>query len=159
MKSVLIVDNSSQSRIDLKTAIEESKQFEDILEAESGSDAVELTKKLKPDVVVLTDLECVVEIKKANDQAIIIILPPQPEIEKIVESIKMLNKKAKIKELTERETDVLRLIVEGYNNAEISQKLCVSIHTAKAHVCNILHKLCVEDRTQAAILALKHKII
>lgn len=61
--------------------------------------------------------------------------------------------------LTERETDVLKLIVNGHNNAEISEKLCVSIHTAKAHVCNILHKLRVEDRTQAAILALKDKII
>ncbi len=68
------------------------------------------------------------------------------------------NEKEKIR-LTEREADVLRLIVNGHNNAEISEKLCVSIHTAKAHVCNILHKLRVEDRTQAAIMALKKRII
>ncbi len=61
--------------------------------------------------------------------------------------------------LTERELDVLRLIVDGYSNAEISEKLCVSIHTSKAHVCNILHKLSVDDRTQAAIKALKDGII
>lgn len=62
-------------------------------------------------------------------------------------------------QLTERELDVLRLIVDGYSNAEISEKLCVSIHTSKAHVCNILHKLSVDDRTQAAIKALKDEII
>ncbi len=62
-------------------------------------------------------------------------------------------------QLTERELDVLKLIVDGYSNAEISEKLCVSIHTSKAHVCNILHKLSVDDRTQAAIKALKAGII
>lgn len=62
-------------------------------------------------------------------------------------------------QLTDRELDVLNLIVEGYSNADIAEKLCVSIHTAKAHVCNILQKLSVEDRTQAAIKALKDGIV
>lgn len=62
-------------------------------------------------------------------------------------------------QLTDRELDVLKLIVDGFSNAEISEKLCVSIHTSKAHVCNILHKLSVEDRTQAAIKALRDGII
>jgi DNA-binding NarL/FixJ family response regulator len=62
-------------------------------------------------------------------------------------------------QLTHRELDVLGLIVDGYTNPEISKKLCVSIHTAKAHVANILHKLSVDDRTQAAIKALKDRII
>lgn len=61
--------------------------------------------------------------------------------------------------LTERETQVLKLIVDGLSNAEIAEKICVSIHTAKAHVCNILQKLSVEDRTQAAIKALKYNIV
>jgi len=62
-------------------------------------------------------------------------------------------------QLTERELDVLRLIVDGYSNQEISEKLIVSIHTAKAHVCNILQKLSVDDRTQAAIKALRDGIV
>ncbi|MFH0702628.1 MAG: response regulator transcription factor [bacterium] len=62
-------------------------------------------------------------------------------------------------QLTERETEVLKLIVDGYSNAEIAEKLFVSIHTAKAHVCNILQKLSVDDRTQAAIKALKDGIV
>jgi DNA-binding NarL/FixJ family response regulator len=61
--------------------------------------------------------------------------------------------------LTGRETEVLKLIVEGHSNSQISKILCVSIHTAKAHVCNILQKLSVEDRTQAAIKAIKDGIV
>ncbi len=61
--------------------------------------------------------------------------------------------------LTGREKQVLALIVEGLNNQEIAKKLDVSINTTKAHVCNILQKLSVQDRTQAAIKALKDKII
>lgn len=62
-------------------------------------------------------------------------------------------------QLTEREAQVLRLIVDGYSNADIAKKLYVSIHTAKAHVCNILQKLSVDDRTQAAIKALKDNLV
>lgn len=62
-------------------------------------------------------------------------------------------------QLTERELEVLKLIVDGFSNAEIAEKLFVSIHTAKAHVCNILQKLSVDDRTQAAIKALKDGIV
>lgn len=62
-------------------------------------------------------------------------------------------------QLTDREMEVLKLIVDGYSNAEIAEKLFVSIHTAKAHVCNILQKLSVDDRTQAAIKALKDGLV
>ncbi len=61
--------------------------------------------------------------------------------------------------LTTREKQVLALIVEGLTNSEIAQKLDVSINTTKAHVCNILQKLAVNDRTQAAIKALKDNLI
>ena len=62
-------------------------------------------------------------------------------------------------QLTDREAQVLKLIVDGYSNADIAKKLYVSIHTAKAHVCNILQKLSVDDRTQAAIKALKDNLV
>ena len=61
--------------------------------------------------------------------------------------------------LTSREKQVLALIVEGLTNNEIAKKLDVSINTTKAHVCNILQKLAVNDRTQAAIKALKDNLI
>jgi len=58
-------------------------------------------------------------------------------------------------DLTERELEVLRLIAQGLNNHEIAQKLTISEKTVKTHVSNILSKLQVQDRTQAAIYALK----
>ncbi len=61
-------------------------------------------------------------------------------------------------ELTEREREVLRLIARGMNNREIAEKMVISEKTVKTHVSNILGKLGVEDRTQAAIWALKHGI-
>jgi NarL family two-component system response regulator LiaR len=61
-------------------------------------------------------------------------------------------------QLTEREREVLTLIAEGLNNREIAESLIISEKTVKTHVSNILGKLGVEDRTQAAIWALKHGI-
>ncbi len=62
-------------------------------------------------------------------------------------------------QLTERELEVLRLLVKGKSNTEIAKDLIVSVHTAKAHVCSILQKLCVDDRVQAAVKAVKENII
>ena len=78
---------------------------------------------------------------------------------KISKSFEEIDENKEKVQLTDRELDVLRLIVDGYSNQEISGKLGVSIHTAKAHVCNILQKLSVDDRTQAAIKALKDGIV
>ena len=61
--------------------------------------------------------------------------------------------------LTQREYEVLKLVVDGKSNNEIAQLLCISEHTAKAHVCNIIQKLVVDDRTQAAVKALKEGIV
>jgi DNA-binding NarL/FixJ family response regulator len=61
--------------------------------------------------------------------------------------------------LTPREFEVLKLIVDGKSNIDIAQTLCISEHTAKAHVCNIIQKLVVDDRTQAAVKAIKEGII
>lgn len=58
--------------------------------------------------------------------------------------------------LTEREQEVLSLIADGLSNREIAQKIFISEKTVKTHVSNILSKLHLEDRTQAAIYALKH---
>lgn len=61
--------------------------------------------------------------------------------------------------LTSRETQILRLITQGYSNNEIAKELFVSINTTKAHVASILQKLEVDDRLQAALKALKQKIV
>ena len=61
--------------------------------------------------------------------------------------------------LTEREYEVLKLVVDGQSNAEIASTLTISEHTAKAHVCNIIQKLVVDDRTQAAVKAIKEGLV
>ncbi len=62
-------------------------------------------------------------------------------------------------DLTEREYEVLKLVVDGKSNNDIAKILSISEHTAKAHVCNIIQKLVVDDRTQAAVKALKEGIV
>ncbi|MVP01816.1 response regulator [Paenibacillus sp. N10] len=59
-------------------------------------------------------------------------------------------------DLTEREMEVLRLIATGKSNQEVADDLFIGIKTVKFHVTNVLAKLGVEDRTQAAIYAFKH---
>ena len=61
--------------------------------------------------------------------------------------------------LTQREYEVLKLVVDGKSNNDIAKELCISEHTAKAHVCNIIQKLVVDDRTQAAVKAIKEGIV
>ena len=62
-------------------------------------------------------------------------------------------------QLTEREVEVLKLLVQGKSNTEIAKELIVSVHTAKAHVCSILQKLYVEDRVQAAVKAVREHLV
>lgn len=73
----------------------------------------------------------------------------EPEYEQILESYP----------LTERELEVLELIVAGCSNAAIAEKLYITVGTVKTHVRNILNKLCADDRTQAAVLALRSGLI
>ena len=61
--------------------------------------------------------------------------------------------------LTAREIEVLGLIVDGLSNAQIAEKLFITRATAKAHVHNILQKLCVDDRTQAAVTAMREGFV
>jgi NarL family two-component system response regulator LiaR len=62
-------------------------------------------------------------------------------------------------QLSQREQEVLRLIAEGLSNAAIAARLVISEKTAKSHVRNILGKLHVADRTQAAIFAWRERLM
>jgi len=62
-------------------------------------------------------------------------------------------------DLTEREREVLTLMIEGLNNVQIAGRLTVSPSTIKSHVSNILSKLEVKSRTEAVTLALRNKIV
>ena len=73
----------------------------------------------------------------------------EPEVAQLVEDAA----------LTGRELEILQLIVDGYSNAAIADHLFISLGTVKTHVRNILNKLSADDRTQAAVLALRSGLI
>jgi len=64
-----------------------------------------------------------------------------------------------LENLTPRELEVLKLIAQGQDNRQIAESLVVSEKTVKTHVSNILSKLQLADRTQAAIFAIKQRIV
>jgi DNA-binding NarL/FixJ family response regulator len=61
--------------------------------------------------------------------------------------------------LTQRETDILRLIADGIGNAEIGDRLHISLGTVKGHVADILAKLSASDRAHAAVTAYRRGLI
>ncbi|MBD2740198.1 response regulator transcription factor [Coleofasciculus sp. FACHB-1120] len=79
----------------------------------------------------------------------VIINATEPEYSQLIEAYP----------LTERELEVLQLIVEGCSNAAIAEKLYITVGTVKTHVRNILNKLCADDRTQAAVRALRSGLV
>ena len=64
-----------------------------------------------------------------------------------------------LNDLTNREMEILKLIADGSSNTEIGEQLVISMHTVKGHVSNILSKLHLADRTQAAVYAWKKGVV
>ena len=62
-------------------------------------------------------------------------------------------------DLTEREMEVLKLVVQGQSNQQIAEALVISLATVKAHISNILSKLQVSSRAEAITYAIKHKLV
>ena len=81
--------------------------------------------------------------------------------ERVLENIRGTDSEepALFTELTERELDVLRLIAKGMTNSQIAETLVISENTVKGHVSNILSKLHLADRTQAAVYAWQSGIV
>jgi len=76
----------------------------------------------------------------------------------VVKELSMERENREIK-LTRREKDILELLVHGNSNKEIAEKLFISEKTAKNHLTSIFRKLAVKDRTQAAVYALRNRLV
>ena len=216
---IILTEDQKLMRIGLKSLFDDYPEMEIVAEAENGKAAIEKTRLLKPDIVLMdiglpdiTGIEATKKIleqgnfnvkvimltshisdnevydsliagasgyinKDINTEILMIIIKTIKDgamwlDPKVVPFIKDKNcgviparqlSRANFREthsnLTKREYEVLKLVVDGQTNGEIAKTLTISEHTAKAHVCNIIQKLVVDDRTQAAVKALKEGLV
>ena len=213
-----MVEDHKLLRVGLKSLFEDFEDIKVISEAETGKEAVEKAKVIKPDIILMdvglpdiSGIEACKRILDVNiDQKIIMLTSHCSEKEvmdslsagayayvlkdintelliMIIKSVKdgaiwldpqivplirtqsscfipqkqssRASFRAQHANLTEREYEVLKLVVDGKSNSEIAGILTISEHTAKAHVCNIIQKLVVDDRTQAAVKAIKEGLV
>ena len=70
-----------------------------------------------------------------------------------------MTRRAVYPDLTEREMEVLHLVVQGQSNQQIADAMVITVATVKAHISNILSKLQVSSRAEAIAYAIKHKLL
>ena len=170
MVNILIVDDHSIMREGLKAVLARQPDFNIIGEASDGSEAVKKAMKLHPDVVTMdvrmpySGLQATMDIMQALPETKILILTVSETEADLVESVKAgargyllkgmdANKNTDDVNLTSREADVLALVANGASNKEIAMKLNISEPTVKAHLRNVLSKLHMKNRSQAAVYA------
>ncbi len=142
-------------------------------------DGIEVVSKIKEmdlstKVILFTHLEDKEKIKEAMESGASGYLVKDAPTEELINAVRIISlggtylgssatkailakeiKEDQFEELTQREDEVLDLIAKGYTNRQIANELIVSETTVKTHVSNILQKLRVESRTQAALIALR----
>ncbi|GER80139.1 MAG: response regulator transcription factor [Anaerolineales bacterium] len=180
-------------------------------EAETGEEAIQLTEKLSPDVVLMDiymsqmdGLQAAKEIRTRFPKVAIVMLTSSErdghlyeavrlgvagyllksldadELFELLEGVtrgeaamtrsmamrllkgvadRMVDGESGEEALSEKELLVLRFVASGASNAEIAESLSISINTVKSHLKNILEKLQLANRTQAATYALKHGLV
>jgi DNA-binding NarL/FixJ family response regulator len=208
---ILIADDHHVVRRGLAFFLRTQKDIEIVGEAGNGKEAVELTRSLKPDLVLMDlvmpemdGIEATKRIKSEMPEVKIMMLTSfsdqdhvipaleagasgyqlkdiQPDeliscIRKINNGENQLHPKATshlleklsnkgkeernlLAELTKREIDVLKEIAKGKSNKEIAASLFITEKTVKTHVSNLLSKLELADRTQAALFAVKNNLV
>src|SRR4030067_1005682 len=132
---VMLVDDHAMVRRGLATFLKVVDDLQLVGEAESGEEAIQLCAEVLPDVILMDMVLPMMDGATANH-------PPVPALD-----------------LTEREREVLALMVEGLNNTQIAGRLTVGPSTIKSHVSNILAKLGVTRRTEADTLALRNRMV
>ncbi|MBY0596019.1 response regulator [Bacillus bingmayongensis] len=116
---------------------------------EAGADGYQL-KEVQPDQLVAS----IIAVYQGNAN-----LHPKVTPALLGRSIAKEEKQDSLSMLTKREKEVLREIAKGRSNKEIAAELHITEQTVKTHVSNVLAKLEVDDRTQAALYAVKHGVV
>jgi DNA-binding NarL/FixJ family response regulator len=207
---VLLVDDHSVVRMGLRSFFDMLDDIEVVGEASDGSEGVAMTRRLKPDVVLMDLLmpnmdgvTAIGRIKAEMPETEIVTMTSFIEEEKVTAALeagasgyvlkdaeadevavairaafagevhldpavarllaqRMRQRKDPAQELaeplTERERDVIRLLGQGRSNKEIGSELFITERTARTYVSNILGKLGLASRTQAALWAVEHKL-
>ena len=203
---ILIADDHYVVRQGLAALLSPRTGMEVVGEAATGRVAVDLTRTLQPDVILMDMMmpemdgpEAIRLIKQENPAARILVLTSFGEVKQISAAIqagalgyllkdsspddllhairsvyrgnlvlpqdlavKLMQPQqtvAALDQLTERETDVLRLLARGQSNDEIARSLSISATTVRSHVSSILLKLGVANRTQAALAARERGVL
>ncbi|MGK7875406.1 MAG: response regulator [Xenococcaceae cyanobacterium] len=206
---ILIVEDDPVMQLGLGQVLAAYPQFEIVDQVKDGSDGVQATLRLKPDLVImdiglpsLDGIAAAQQIKAALPEVRVVMLTSHtqqteviaalstgaeaycikgvsvkrllaaitaaaegaiyldPQIAQlVVDKLKPLTPKANIGDLSEREMEVLKLIVSGKSNAEIAAELYLSPNTIKTHIRGIMNKLLVDDRVQVAVVALRSGLI
>jgi NarL family two-component system response regulator LiaR len=200
---VLIADDHSVVRQGLRMFLGSDPELEIIGEARDGAEALNLSRELHPDVVLMDLLMPVMDgiaataaIRRQVPETEVVALTSVLEDASVVEAVRAgaigyllkdtdahelrraikaaaagqvqlapqaaarLMREVRLTDnsyaaLTERETDVLRLLAQGKSNKEIAQTLSIGEQTVKTHVSRILNKLGLPSRTQAALYAFR----
>jgi two-component system, NarL family, response regulator LiaR len=206
---VLIVEDDPMMQLGLEQTLGEYPSLEVVGQAADGFSAVEVAKRLKPDIVVmdiglprLDGIEATKQIKAALSSVRIVMLTSHtseteviaalssgadaycikgtnidrliaaiaaaqegaayldPQIARqVIEHLKPPSSTTIVGQLSQRELEVLKLMVEGYSNPEIAAALYLSPNTVKTHIRGIMNKLAVDDRVQAAVVALRAGLV
>lgn len=206
---ILIVEDDPMMQLGLEQTLEDYPQLTVVGQAADGYSAVEVAKKLQPDLVVMDiglprqdGIAATKEIKAALPQVRVVMLTSHtteteviaalssgadaycikgsdverlitaisaaqdgatyldPQIaRRVLEHLKPPAPPANIGQLSQRELEVLKLMVDGKSNPEIAAVLYLSPNTVKTHIRGIMNKLAVDDRVQAAVVALRSGIV
>jgi NarL family two-component system response regulator LiaR len=204
---VMLVDDHNVVRSGLATFLRAYEDLQLVGEARNGAEAVDLCRKIRPDVIlmdlIMPEMDGIAATRAilADCPGIKIIAMTSFEEEELVQGVlaagaisyllknvtsdelaKAIREAASGRptlapeaaraliramrptnqpgfDLTEREREVLNLVVQGHSNQQIGEALVISITTVKAHISNILSKLQVSSRAEAIAFAFKHKIV
>src|SRR6266536_1960969 len=164
--TVLIVDDHAVVRQGVRAALEAREAFTVVGEAESGAEAVRRVADVVPDVVLMDLLmpdidgvEATRQIKRLSPRTQVVVLTSHHDDEHIFPALRDQEALNPFTELTDRELEILKLLATGMTNHEITTHLVISEHTVKGHVSNILSKLHLGDRTQAAVFAWREGVV